>query len=182
MVSKKGDGAEVLTGPATVEVLYERHFAPLVAYLRARFRALPSDPEDVAQRAFANLVARGDLSDVENPQAYLWRTAKNIAVSDNRAAAVRSWDDDTKQVFIPQESDDFTPERVLVAKERLSIVNEVLKTMPMQRRRAFVLHRVMGLNYSQVSRKMGIGRTAVTKHVARATADIEAALEEKGAS
>ena len=56
---------------------------------------------------------------------------------------------------------------------------EALRTMPEKRRRIFILNRLEGLSYTEIARRTGIGRTAVTKHVARATADIDAALGER---
>ena len=160
-----------------LEALYAEQFKPLVASLRAQFGAGPPDPEDIAQYAFEKLVERNDLSDITHIKAFLWRTGRNLALKGKRSDNVRTRRDfDIEQIFFPALGDDLTPERVLCAKEQLSLVKDVLSAMPERRRRAFVLHRIEGLNFSDVARRLGVSRTAAVKHVARASADIDAAL------
>ncbi|MEM7409108.1 MAG: sigma-70 family RNA polymerase sigma factor [Myxococcota bacterium] len=163
---------------SAVGQLYVEHFERLVASLYAAFGAGPPEPEDVAQRAFAKLIGHRPTREVDNPAAFLWRTASNIAISDKRAQQVRHrYARDSRSM--QNEGVVLTPERVLESKERLDVVLATLRKMPEQRRRVFLLNRVEGLSYSEVSKRIGIGRTAVTKHVARATADIDAALSKR---
>ena len=162
---------------AILDRLYADHFGRLVSSLHAAFGAGPPEPEDVAQRAFTKLAARGEFDEIKNLKAFLWRTAHNIAISEKRSQGVHTkYVAETDTLFSPLEGDILTPERVLESRERLSLILDALRKMPERRRRAFVLNRIEGLNYTQVSKRIGIGRTAVTKHVARATADIDAAL------
>jgi RNA polymerase sigma-70 factor (ECF subfamily) len=58
----------------------------------------------------------------------------------------------------------------------MDIVQSVLRAMPEQRRRAFILTRVEGLSHGDAARRLGISRPAVSKHVARAMDDLYAAL------
>ena len=160
-----------------LEILFADYFKPLVASLGAQFGAGPPDPEDIAQHAFEKLAERSDLSDITHIKAFLWRTGRNLALKGKRSENVRTRRDyDVEQIFFPSLGDDLTPERVLCAKEQLSLVKDVLSAMPERRRRAFILHRIEGLNFSDVARRLGVSRTAAIKHVARASADIDAAL------
>lgn len=165
----------------SVGQLYAQYFDRLVSSLYAAFGAGPPEPEDVAQRAFAKLIDRDQIDQIENHRAYLWRIATNIALSDKRSQAVRARFA-RQEAYSPPEGVTSTPERVLETKKQLDLVVEVLRHMPAQRRRVFLLNRIEGLNYTQVGKRIGISRTAVTKHVARAAADVHAALSRDEAS
>lgn len=161
------------------ERFYTRHFAKLVADLRATYGGGPPEPEDVAQRAFANLGKRGDLQSIDNLEAFVWTVSRNIIYSEKRAQAVRMKNaEDVRSVIFGEGSYDLTPERVFIAKEQLSIVMEALKTMPPRRRRIFILNRAHGFTPAEIARKLGVSRPAVVKHIAKATDAIHAQLEE----
>src|SRR3546814_12825171 len=63
----------------TVDALYRSHHRSLVGYLRAR---LPSheDAEELAQEAFARVLALDDMSCIENLEGYLFRVATNLVM------------------------------------------------------------------------------------------------------
>ena len=160
-----------------IEALYRNQFEPLIAFLLATFGAGPPEPEDIVQKAYGQLIAADNLNDIDNLKAYLWRTARNIAVSEIRSlrSAERHMDE------IGRESSDeacylLTPERVLKGKEAFQVVMRALRTMPGRRRRAFVLTRIEGLSHAETARRLGISRPAVTSYVAAATAYILAAV------
>ena len=163
--------------PGVVDRFYTENFDSLVAYLRRKYGAGPPDPEDVAQKAFGRIVARGGLQGVDNPKAFLWRTAVNIFVSDTRTLkAEERRDAAAETIFSSENGYLLTPERVLEAKEQVGIALRVLRQMPEQRRRAFILTRIEGLSHQATAELLGVSRPAVSKHVARATADLHAAF------
>ncbi|MEM0912231.1 MAG: sigma-70 family RNA polymerase sigma factor [Pseudomonadota bacterium] len=158
--------------------LYKHHLTKLVGYLRKQFGDGPPDPEDVAQLAFQKLIERKDSHKIKNLQAFLWRTARNLTLNGHRYNQVRKDRDfEVEQLYFAEKSNDSTPERVLEVKQQLTIVSRVLQQMPDRRREAFVLNRVEGLNPAQIAGKFGITRAAVVKHIARAAAEIDLALE-----
>src|SRR3546814_5842485 len=72
----------------TVDALYRSHHRPLVCYLRAR---LPSheDAEELAQEAFARVLALDDMSCIENLEGYLFCVATNLVMERARRRHVR---------------------------------------------------------------------------------------------
>ena len=162
-----------------IAALYEKHGRILAGALRKRFGDGPPDPDDIAQLAFQKMIERRDLPEIRNREAFLWRTARNLVLKEKRAADIRSKRDyEIEQIFFPSQGDVFDPERVVSAKEQISALNEVLLAMPEKRRRAFMSHRVDGLTVSDVAKRLRLSRTAVNKHLARAFAQIDAALEQ----
>ncbi|MEM7741719.1 MAG: sigma-70 family RNA polymerase sigma factor [Pseudomonadota bacterium] len=167
------DGDAAIHKNSDVSRLYEQHAAPLIAGIRKMFGHGPPDPEDVAQQAFQKLLERGDLSSITNVRAFVWRTARNIVIDDRRARDTRDkYDFEVEQIFFPLKDDVLTPEHVLVAKEQLEAVKDVLRKMPERRRRALILHRIEGLSIVEVGQRLGIARPSASAHIARAMTDL----------
>lgn len=167
--------------PATADMqrrrlaqLYEQRAAKLTATLRNMFGNGPPDPEDVTQQAFQKLLERGDCSDIQDINAFLWRTARNLFFKGRRHEDVRGkYDFEIERIYFPQRGDELTPERVLSSKEELLAVNQALRLMPETRRHAFVLNKVEGLTVTEVAARLGIARSPATRHISRACRDIE---------
>ena len=163
---------------AILESVYRDHRDELVDFLRRQFGAGPPDPEDIAQLAFEKLLRRGNLSDLSSVRAFLWSTAKNLAISSLRRDKVHAdYDFEVEQLYFAQQGDERSPARVVEVEEQLSIIEATLRRMPENRRKTFVLHRIEGMNKAQIARRLGISRTAVVNRLARAAAEIDAALE-----
>ena len=163
-----------------VSLLYTEYAQELVGYLRKVFGDGPPDPEDVAQTAFEKL-AKTDLSQIKNVKAFLWRTARNLTLTEKRNRGVRSrYDFEVEHLFFALHGSESDPQRVLQVKQQLKIINEALRLMPERRRVAFLLHRVDGLNFAAVGRRLGVSRKMARKHVARAVIDLEDALSDSG--
>ena len=172
------DPSAALPGPSVLGRLYDQYAGELAGYLRKAFGDGPPDPEDIAQDAFRKLAEIDDLSDIKHPRAFLWRIARNLMVSGKRHEDIRSkYDFEIEHLFFALDGTESSPENVLQVKQQLSIIYEVLAEMPENRRLAFLLHRVDGLNLSAVGRQLGMTRTGAVKHVARAALDIKAALK-----
>lgn len=164
----------------SIKELYSGYFDPLVIYIRTQFRSCPQQAEDIAQNAFEKIAAKKNLGRITNIKAFLWRTAYNIAISGIRSKGVAAkYQAETKRLFSCDEEYSLTPERVLEAREQVEIAKDVLRRMPEQRRRAFILTRIEGLSHDEASKRLGISRPAVSKHVARATADLYGTLNNK---
>jgi RNA polymerase sigma factor (sigma-70 family) len=157
-----------------MDVLYARHWGELCHYIKKHFGAGPPDPEDVAQEAFVKFAALDDRDVIDNPRAYLFRTAHNVFVDEHRRLVLRRANPSDTQA--QPVSDDRTPERVLVGQERLQILARSLRAMPAARRRSFLLNRLQGLSCVAIARITGYSESAVKKHIGVAIAELEAAL------
>lgn len=159
---------------AGMDVLYARHWGELCHYIKKHFGPGPPDPEDVAQDAFMRFVAIADRQAIDNPRAYLFRTAHNVLVDEHRRLALRSAGPADTDARPP--SDDRTPERVLAGQEQLDILARSLRAMPATRRRSFLLNRLQGLSCAAIARMTGYSESAIKKHIDVALTDLEAAL------
>ncbi len=156
---------------------YSEHYRSLVGFLRTRFGAGPPEPEDIAQRTFSQLLGRSDLNEVANPRAFLWRIAHNLTVSEHRAAAAARRG--VESLAVTSALDDgylLVPERVLEAEEQVKAAVAAIERMPVRRRNILLMVRVDGLTHREVASRLGITPPAVSKHLAKATAELYAAL------
>ena len=165
------------TEDSTLERLYARQASNLRDYLRKLVGSGPPDPDDVVQAAFERIATKKNFSDIKNPSAFLWRTAQNIVTSEFRSATVREKHrENIQDVFYATKSDDCDPERVLIARVEVSSIFEVLKTMKPKRRDALLMSRVDGLSVSEIARRLGLARSTVSKRLALAMMELDAAV------
>ncbi len=161
--------------------LYSRFWDDICKYVNSTFGSGPPDPEDIAQAVFTNYAALDNSAEIENPRAFLYRSAHNMVVSHHRKAATRRRHMVEQRNNNPdREHDDIHPERILITRERLALLERVMWDMPVKRRRMLVLNRFDGLTYAEISRQSGLSQSAVRKHVMKALTDFNKALKRAG--
>src|ERR1019366_10506952 len=72
---------------AALKGLYQAHATELTGF--ARRRVGRQEAEDVVQDAYLHLLQRGTAATLQQPRAYLFRTAANLAVDFARKAKIR---------------------------------------------------------------------------------------------
>ena len=139
--------------------------------LRAVRRAVrwDNDAEDLLQSAFVRLAEYTDRDAVENPAAFVVRTAANLAVDEQRRRRVRREARmDVDNVLDISDGQPLHPE-VLAARERLGRVMAALESLGPKTREIFLLHRLDGMKYREIAARQGITVSAVEKHIAKAS-------------
>ena len=61
--------------------------------------------------------------------------------------------------------EEFSPERVLLGRERLAKATQIMRGMPPRTREVFLLHRFEEMTYPAIARSLGISVSAVEKHI-----------------
>ena len=124
-----------------VEALAARYRGALTQFFERRAPQLKSDSEDLTQEVFLQLPTRGAGEEIEDIDGYIFETASSVLTDCARRNAVRAAD---RHVCYQEEThavEDFSPERVLLAREQVAMVRTVLERLPDKVRAAFVLHR-----------------------------------------
>jgi RNA polymerase sigma factor (sigma-70 family) len=163
----------------SLQTLYSAHRDGLTRYLRGKYGAGPPDPEDVVQQAFVQM-ARLDRTAIEAivaPKSFLYRTAEHILIDEKRRYVHRERHASAVQagIFSPEGSD-FNPENVIVARDELAIIEKAIRAMSYKRRTAFLMHRIEGLSFAEIGRRMGIAAPVARHHVEKALIDIQRAV------
>jgi RNA polymerase sigma factor (sigma-70 family) len=153
------------TVPCDLDALY-RSDAPRLAGYFAR-RTKPEDVLDYVQDSFRRLIGISRSGGVpENPAAYLSRIGRNLlrdaARSDKRSPARMHDDIDEFPVAGPD------PHAQLEARDMLARVDSAIAAMKPKTRDVFLLHRIDGLDYSEIGQRMGLSVKGVEKHISAA--------------
>jgi len=161
-----------------INQLYLLYWPALCEYLRSRFGTDPGDPEDIAQLTFTRFAGLENYRDIKNPKAFLFATARNIAVDEFRKARIRlAHLQDNLNKEVAKSVDDFSPENVLLLKERLALMHAAIEKLPEKQRRILLLHRLDKMTYTQIAEKTGMSETTVRRMIAKAVERIYRQVE-----
>ncbi len=166
---------------AFVDALSRAHRRSLERFLASKLDN-PEDAADVAQEAFLRIQRLRSPQQLDNPRAFLFQVAANLAVDELRRRTLR-------QRFLkselrrspgeapaPPDSGGLAPEEILDARERLRQVYAAIDSLPDKCRQAFLLHRNAGLSYADIARELGVSVSSVEKYILRALKHCRAAL------
>jgi RNA polymerase sigma factor (sigma-70 family) len=146
--------------------LSERYRLPLTAYFARRVGSR-AEAEDLTQEVFLRMVRRLELEDVENVEAFVFRTAVNLLRDRSRrdkSQSVRKVEFASRLTDV----DDLSPERVFDSRQSLTQVIAVLEELDERTRDAFILHRLEGMKHAQIAELLGVSVSSVEKYVIKA--------------
>ena len=161
--------------------LFKSHWVELRNVIAARYGAGPPEPEDIVQAAFAQVAALEQPETLDNPRAFLYRTAHNLYVDHRRRMATqRKFVVEAENREVTDPGYELPTERVLIGQEDYRLIEAAILQMPVRRRQCFLLHRLHGLSYAEIGRRVGMSGVAVQKNVEKALEVCQLALEEAG--
>lgn len=126
------------------------------------------EADDLVQEAWLRLVRYEDEKQpVEQPEAFLMRTALNLSIDTHRISAGRGEQVLLENVVLIDTAPSM--EAALLAKERMARLNVGLGRLSDKTREVFLAHRIDGLPYTEIAKLHGISVATVHHHVAKAT-------------
>lgn len=161
----------------SIEAL-EAHKPGLMRFLRRRL-GCEDTARDVYQSLLERLIAAPLGGDIDNPKAYLYRAAANAAHSHRRADRTRSAYEAAATAHW-EETDAHDPERTLLGRDALRVVEVALDELPLLTKRMFVAFRVNGEMQQDIAKRFGVSLSTVEKRIAKATAHCHRRLRESG--
>ncbi|EAQ37609.1 FecI-like protein [Nitrobacter sp. Nb-311A] len=146
-----------------VQELQQTEEGRLRRFFLRRFRNR-ADAADATQETFLRLLASAQRSLIENPQAYLFQTARNIAFDQERQQKRRAQVEcpitDEKAVLnVPCDAP--SAEMALIDKERLHLFEQALIGLPERARKVIVLRRTEGWSYPVIAEHLGVSPNTV---------------------
>ena len=148
---------------ATVLGEFEKHQSALKRFI-SRFLHNTQDIEDVAQEAFLRAYSAEQDTDIKQPKSFLFRIAKNVAVSELRLKArqITDYIEDKSDTDVIQE---WTTEDEVSAQQKLGIHCEAVSTLAPQCRRVYLMRKVYGMSHKEIAARLGIAVSTVEKHL-----------------
>jgi len=140
----------------------------------------PTEIEDIVQETFIHSYAAARNQQIHNPQAFMFRTARNLALNCiNRA--------DQRLNTSLEELDEFDfatdtdlLERQHHSAEMFANFCRAVASLPVHCRRVFILKKVYGLSQKEIASFLGIASSTVEKHIARGMTVTAAYLKTAG--
>jgi RNA polymerase sigma factor (sigma-70 family) len=145
--------------------LFSEHNESLIQFLATRLRSI-QEAKEVAQEAYVRLLSLEDSGAVSFLRAFLFKTAANLAVDRIRS---RNRQRQALDAGLCDESREAsTPDREAASAQEMEIVRRLIGELPPKCRRAFLLHRVQGAEFSEIAKEMGLSERMVRHYVLRA--------------
>ncbi|SDD17940.1 RNA polymerase sigma-70 factor, ECF subfamily [Sphingomonas sp. YR710] len=134
-------------------------------------RGAGADADDLLQEMWVRVTA-AQPGPIADPSAYLYRMADNLLLDRWRSDMRRRRRDDQWTEAIGGSRSDISeqpsPERVLLARERLQIVERMLADLGDRTAYIFRRYRIDGVSQRDIALTMGISLSAVEKHLQKA--------------
>jgi RNA polymerase sigma factor (sigma-70 family) len=150
----------------SVDQIYREEATALRAFVKRIVRNR-TDAEDLVQETFLRSWPALASGTVDCPRAFLFRTARNLALNHIRNGRVRNSDaarassDEAFRRHLP------TAEEQIIASEEAAACHRLLEELPTRCREAFVLRVVDELSYKQMSKSMRLSVSTVEKHIGK---------------
>ena len=103
--------------------------------------------------------------DIQHPKAYIYRVARNLAFEtlSKKSTQLTSYIEDSCDLSLLQSNEDI--EVSTIVKEKFDRVKVAIAEMPPQCQRVFIMHKVYGFKYKEISQQLGISVSTVEKHI-----------------
>ena len=154
--------------------LFSEHNDSLIQFLATRLRSV-QEAKEVAQEAYVRLLSLEDSGAVSFLRAFLFKTAANLAVDRIRSRNRQRQAVDAGLCDEAREAP--TPDREAASAQEVEIVRRLIGELPPKCRRAFLLHRVHGAEFSEIAEEMGLSERMVRHYVLRAVLYCRAGLD-----
>src|SRR6218665_27731 len=138
-----------------------------IRYTLTRRGGSPHDADEMIQEAWARLVGYEREHVVDEPEAFLMRTAINLSIDAHRGRMGHGEQVALEGVLLGEEAPPV--EAVVLARERVLRIEEGLARVPERARDMFMAHRGDGQRYREIADQYGLSISAVEKHVAKVT-------------
>lgn len=159
----------------------------LLRYFQARTRD-EGLAEEIVQDLYLKVVELAPDYKVEHETAFLFRLAQNIWLNHLRARSRGSardhhWHEQhTSRLGADLVADAPSAEATVSARQELRLLQEALAELPERTQQIFRLHKLEGLNQSEVAGRLGVSRSLVEKQLSAALRTLMAKVRPRGVS
>jgi RNA polymerase sigma factor (sigma-70 family) len=134
---------------------------------------------DCTQETYVHLARMGPAVPVQNPRAFLFRVATNLAIDYLRKSRTRGT---VLSIEPPPEDAPSTApslEEIIEAKQRVVRLNSAIKELSVKCRTALLLNRLEGKTHADIARTLGVSESMVAKYIVQGLKHCRARLQEE---
>lgn len=160
---------------AAYRELFQRYFYRLYSVM-LQFTKKAADAEDIVQSLFMKIwEKRGSLAEVEDPENWLFITARNEFLNRFRKLRLEErYRHYLTQVFAEEAG---TPEQLVITKQKEEAIRNAIRALPEKQQQAFLLSREEGLTYEEIAVRLGVAKSTIKEHISRALRTIRVSLQ-----
>jgi len=160
--------------PRDFATLYRATLTPLRRYL-ARLLGNSTEAQDIAHDAYIRVYPTVNKDPVENPEALLYTTARNLAINRLKRRSISPFAREALNLETAASSAPSVTQQVM-ARQELSLLEQAIAELPAGCRAVLLLRKVDLLSHREIADKLGIAVSTVEKQHARALRLLRAAL------
>ncbi|GGZ28909.1 RNA polymerase sigma-70 factor [Echinicola pacifica] len=159
------------------QILYDRYFERLFVFAKAFLKSSELAEEAISDVFVKVWEARIRLTEVENVDAYLYKSVKNhcLTILSQKARKPKMVSIDSIKIF-PGTGLEYYPETNILVKELHEKLDSAVASLPVRCRLAFRLVREEGLCYKEAATILCISPKAIEKQMVRAHKHLRLAL------
>lgn len=127
--------------------------------------------DDLIQDAWLKIArdsASGGGRAIDNPQAYLFRVASNLATDLKRAESRRRLAPDEVDKLIERAAEEPGPERIAADRSEVAALARALEELPPRRRAVLLASRLEGVPHRVLAERHGVTTRTIENEIARA--------------
>ncbi|WP_191621429.1 RNA polymerase sigma factor [Marinihelvus fidelis] len=155
--------------------LVARHGPGLRAYL-SRFAQSSADVEDWVQEALLKVCAAGLDREIDNPRAYLFSVARNVALGRLEHRRVRFSARFDLELAARTRSEAPPVHEAAQTDRDVRQLRAAIERLPARCREVFVLCKIHGFSQKETSQILGISTSTIEKHLSRGLKQCRAML------
>jgi RNA polymerase sigma factor (sigma-70 family) len=144
------------------------HEAALIVYASRYCRNNSQEARDLVHETFLKLLAYADWRTVQNPAAFATITLRNLALGELKRRKIISFNSFADLDRLGLADGQPAADRVVESREELRLLAEIVKDLPPQCRRVFVLRKIQGLSHAEIGEQLGISVSTVENHLTKA--------------
>lgn len=145
----------------------------------ARFFSDSQDIEDVAQEAYLRAYVAEQQKEIEQPKAFLFRIARNLALTKLTKKSDKITDfieECSASVVIEYEASAASEVEAL---ESLGLYCNAVAMLPEKCRQVFLLRKVHGLAHKEIAERMSLSVSSVEKYLLKGVLECKAFVQEQ---
>ncbi len=144
----------------------------------ARFFSDSQDIEDVAQEAYLRAYVAEQQKEIEQPKAYLFRIAKNLALTTltKKSKKITGYLEESGASVVIECG--AAADSEVEAQESLGLYCEAVAALPQKCRQVFLLRKIHGLAHKEIAERMSLSVSSVEKYLLRGILECKAFVQE----
>ena len=151
------------------------HYSPTVEKFAVSILGNREDAADIAQNVFLKVwEVRAILPGIRSFDSWLFTITRNAVINfiKKKKPTLRNGNE-----WQPKVVDEHTPEEHTALRDEIGRAQAIIESQPEQRMKVFLMSRVMGMSYKEISQELGISQKTVENHIGRVLHEIKSRMD-----